>query len=116
MTRYTALILPRDLTHTRVCHSLPGASHAQHADGTSTNKAADTWPYENPPWDLGLDITYFFVGLRQINGSHPPDNVPDPNVTFSKAPYNIPSFFAIARYTSSPWGPWDQVGPFKPHQ
>lgn len=83
-------------------------------DDTTEYNAAEPWPYPTPPWELGLDSIYFFLGLQPINGTHPPDNVPDPNVTFVSVPGAVPSAFSIARFSSSPWGgPWDQVRQFR---
>jgi hypothetical protein len=61
--------------------------------------------YSKPPFLFGVKAVYVFFGLRAIGGSNVVDSVPDPNITFLGAP----SFLVVSRFTSSPWGPWDQV-------
>jgi hypothetical protein len=63
------------------------------------------YTYSKPPYVFGVKAVYVFFGLRAIGGSNVVDSVPDGNITFLGAP----SFLVVSRFTSSPWGPWDQV-------
>lgn len=66
-------------------------------------------PYPQPPWEWHTDTLMIFLGTHPINGSYPPDDVPDPAITYVSQPY--PSAFTIARYRQAPWGDWDQARP-----
>jgi hypothetical protein len=74
------------------------------------------WDYPGLPWSFVVGEGYGFIGTHPINGSHPPDFVPDPAITYTTG--SAPSSIVISRYTESLWGPFDQVshhivGPLK---
>lgn len=71
------------------------------------SQSATTWPYPQPPFDWHIDDLWAFIGTHTINGSYPPDNVPDPAITYGSQPY--PSSITISRNRKSLWGDWDQV-------
>eukprot|EP00884_Botryococcus_braunii_P003067 jgi/Botrbrau1/12761/Bobra.67_1s0120.1 len=64
------------------------------------------WKYPYPPWTFPGEVWAFF-GTHLINGSHPPDFVPDPDISY--APSLFPSTIFIVRFADSFWGPWDAL-------
>eukprot|EP00884_Botryococcus_braunii_P023645 jgi/Botrbrau1/9965/Bobra.0012s0060.1 len=80
------------------------ASEKAAAKGGSS--PAGTWPYPQPPWTFLTSESWGFFGTHTVNGTHPPDRVPDPSLVYVSQP--TPSGFAIIRYSEGPWGPWDQ--------
>lgn len=73
----------------------------------AVSQPASTWPYPQPPLDWRIDNLWAFFGTRTINGSHPPDSVPDPAITYGSQPY--PSCIFLSRNRQSAWGDWDQA-------
>ena len=59
-----------------------------------------------PPYLFGIAKSYLYFRLRAIGGTNPPDPVPDPAITWTGMG---PATLTITRYSSGPFGAWDQV-------
>eukprot|EP00884_Botryococcus_braunii_P003066 jgi/Botrbrau1/12760/Bobra.67_1s0119.1 len=67
---------------------------------------ASEWKYPFPPWQFPAEA-WGFLGTHPINGTHPPDFVPDPAITYTAG--TVISAFSIQRHFDSFWGPFDTV-------
>eukprot|EP00884_Botryococcus_braunii_P005114 jgi/Botrbrau1/14603/Bobra.67_2s0003.1 len=65
---------------------------------------ASEWKYPYPPWSFPGEA-WGFLGTHPINGTHPPDFVPDPDITYTTGA--TLSSFSILRFPNTFWGPWD---------
>eukprot|EP00884_Botryococcus_braunii_P005115 jgi/Botrbrau1/14604/Bobra.67_2s0004.1 len=69
---------------------------------------ASEWKYPYPPWIFPGEAWSFF-GTKPINGTHPPDFVPDPDITFVTGATIQLSSFTVLRFPNTFWGPWDAL-------
>jgi hypothetical protein len=82
-----------------------------HKTAKEASREADAFPYGPPPYVMNVSSSYAFFSLSSTGMDPPPDFMPDPNLIWQAG---APAYLYITRFSSSPWGPWDQVTFLKP--